>query len=433
VAFGLHSLSRGELMRVPKPRNVLLSILIVAVVLAVGLVIAQDQETLRVRTPVAAEDPRYPDYLARLVGRAITTGDSYVVLRNGVETFPAMLGAIDAARTRISFETYIYSEGRVAGRFSQALAAAATRGVRVQVVLDSMGAADTEREDLRTLHDAGVQIGWFNPQTGLEEINYRTHRKILVVDGQVAYIGGVGLADHWEGNAEDEDHWRDTQFEIRGPVVDNIEAGFHENWIETGGVVEPIVAPRADAPSGEARSIVVWSSAEAGSNALKLLYLLTMGAAQKTLDIQSPYLIADESTTWSLLEARKRGVRVRLLTEGEITDAKPVKFAGRAQYESFLANGIEIYEYQPTMMHVKALVVDGVISVIGSANFDNRSLELNDELNVVVASRRLASRLTADFDEDARRSKKIDLEEWRSRPFHIRGRERLWSFFGEVF
>jgi cardiolipin synthase len=126
-------------------------------------------------------------------------------------------------------------------------------------------------------------------------------------------------------------------------------------------------------------------------------------------------------------------VRVRLLTEGEITDAKPVKFAGRAQYESFLANGIEIYEYQPTMMHVKALVVDGVISVIGSANFDNRSLELNDELNVVVASRRLASRLTADFDEDARRSKKIDLEEWRSRPFHIRGRERLWSFFGEVF
>jgi cardiolipin synthase len=420
-------------MKIPKLRNVLISILIVATLVTVGLVIAQDQETLRVRTPLAAEDPRYPDYLARLVGRAVTSGDSYVVLRNGVEAFPTMLGAIEAATTRISFETYIYSEGGVAERFTRALVAAAQRGVHVQVVLDAMGASDSGRDDLKALEDAGVQVGWFNPQSTLEEINYRTHRKILVVDGRIAYVGGIGLADHWEGNAESEEHWRDTQFEIRGPVVDNIEAGFHENWIETGGVVEPVVAPRDGAPAGDARSIVVWSSAEAGSNALKLLYLLTMGAARKTLDIQSPYLITDESTTWSLLEARKRGVRVRLLTEGEITDAKPVKFAGRAKYEMLVANGIEIYEYEPTMMHVKAMVVDGVISVIGSANFDNRSLELNDELNVVAASRSLAARLTADFEADTRRSTKIDLDEWRNRPFHIRARERGWSFFGEVF
>jgi cardiolipin synthase len=420
-------------MRIPKPRNVLLAILIVAIVVAAGLVIAQDQETLRVRTPLAAEEPRYPDYLARLVGRAITTGESYVVLRNGAETFPAMINAINAAQTRISFETYIYSEGKVAERFTHALAAAARRGVRVQIVLDAVGASDSEREDLKSLQDAGAQIGWFNPHTGIEELNYRTHRKILVVDGEVAYVGGIGLADHWEGNADSPEHWRDTQFEARGPVVDNIEAGFHENWIETGGVVEPIVAPKAGPPAGTARSIVVWSSSEAGSNALKLLYLLTIGAARKTLDIQSPYFITDESTKWSLLEARKRGVRVRVLTEGDVTDAKPVKFAGRAQYESLLASGIEIYEYQPTMMHVKAMVVDGVISIVGSANFDNRSLELNDELNVVVAGRDLASRITSDFEEDIRRSSKIDLEEWRSRPFHIRGRERLWSFFGEVF
>jgi cardiolipin synthase len=422
-------------MKVPKPRNVLFAILIGAIIVAVGLVIAQDQETLRVRTPLAAEDPRYPDYLARLVGRAITTGDSYNVLRNGAEAFPAMLAAIEAARERISFETYIYSEGDVAGRFTRALAEAAKRGVRVQVVLDAMGASDSESGHLKALEDAGVQTGWFNPMRygTIEEINYRTHRKILVVDGEVAFIGGIGLADHWQGNAENEEQWRDTQFEIRGPVVDNVEAGFHENWIETGGIVEPIVAPKAGAPAGDGRSIVVWSSSEAGSNALKLLYLLTMGAARKTLDIQSPYFITDESTTWSLLEARKRGVRVRLLTEGDVTDAKPVKFAGRSQYESLLANGIEIYEFQPTMMHVKALVVDGTISIIGSANFDNRSLELNDELNVVVAGRSLASRLTSDFEADMRRSTKIDLESWRSRPFHIRGRERLWSFFGEVF
>jgi cardiolipin synthase len=163
------------------------------------------------------------------------------------------------------------------------------------------------------------------------------------------------------------------------------------------------------------------------------MYLLTIGAARKTLDIQSPYLITDESTMWSLFEARRRGVRVRLLTEGEITDAKPVKFAGRAEYADLLSHGIEIYEYQPTMMHVKALIVDGVVSIVGSANFDNRSLELNDELNVLVASSTLARQLTGDFERDMARSTPIRLDEWRSRPLHIRGREKLWSFFGEIF
>jgi len=422
-------------MQLPHPRNVLGALLIAAILVAVGLVIAQDQETLRVRTPLAADDPRYPDYLARLVGRPITSGDAYVVLRNGAETFPAMLAAIERARRRISFETYIYSEGRVANRFTRALADAARRGVRVQLVLDAMGASDSDRANVRELEAAGVQIGWFNPMghSTLEEINYRTHRKILVVDGAVAYVGGIGLADHWEGNAGGIGQWRDTQFDIRGPAVDNVEAGFHENWIETGGIVEPVVASRAGPPAGDARSIVVWSSSEAGSNALKLLYLLTIGAARRTLDIQSPYLITDESTKWSLLEARKRGVRIRLLTEGDITDARPVKFAGRADYEALMAHGIEVYEYQPTMMHVKALVADGVISIIGSANFDNRSLELNDELNIVVASRALAAGLTDDFEADLRRSARIDLEAWRARPPHIRARERLWSFFGEVF
>ena len=422
-------------MRLPKPRNVLGAILIIAVLLAVGLVIAQDQETLRVRTPLRADDPRFPDYLARLAGRPVTTGDSYVVLHNGDETFPAMLNAIDRARERISFETYIYSEGEVADRFTRALIAAAQRGVRVQIVLDAVGASDSERADIKTLTDAGAQVGIFNPvrHTTLEEINYRTHRKILVVDGEVAFVGGIGLADHWRGNAESEEHWRDTQFEVRGPAVDNIEAGFHENWIETGGIVEPIVAARAGAAAGDARSIVVWSSSESGSNALKLVYLLAIGAAHTAIDIQSPYLITDESTMWSLFEARKRGVRVRLLTEGEITDAKPVKFAGRAQYETMLEHGIEIHEYQPTMMHTKAIVVDGVICIVGSANFDNRSLELNDELNVVAASPKLAAQLTRDFEADLRRSAKIDLERWRARPPHIRAREKLWSFFGEVF
>ncbi len=422
-------------MRLPKPRNVLLAILVLAVILAVGLVIAQDQETLRVRTPIGAEDPRFPDYLARLLGHPITSGDRYAVLRNGVETFPAMLSAIERAKQRVSFETFIFSPGEMGSRFIKAFADAAQRGVAVRIVLDDMGTSDLPVEDVQRLRDAGCQVGLFNPfrYSGLEEMNYRTHRKILVVDGDVAYVGGIGIADHWMGNAQDPGHWRDTQFEVHGPAVDNIEAGFHENWIETGGIVEPVVQPRSGPPAGDARSIVVWSSPEGGTNAMKLLYLLAIAAARNTLDIQSPYLITDESSRWSIAEARKRGVRVRLLTESDVTDAKPVKFAARALYDEFLEQGIEIYEYQPTMMHVKAMMVDGTISVIGSANFDNRSLELNDELNVVVAGRDVASRITSDIEEDLRRSSKIDLDEWRSRPFHIRGRERLWSFFGEVF
>ncbi len=422
-------------MRLPKLRNVLIAVLIVAVLLGFGLVIAQDQETLHVRTPLAGDDPRFPDYLARLAGRPITSGDSYAVLHNGDETFPAMLSAIERARERISFESYIYSEGKVADRFTRALIAAARRGVRVQIVLDAVGASDSERGDLQALRDAGAQVGMFNPvrHTTLEEVNYRTHRKILVIDGEIAFVGGIGLADHWAGNADSPEHWRDTQFEVRGPAVDNIEAGFHENWIETGGVVEPIVAPRAGPAAGDARSIAIWSSSEAGSNALKLVYLLAIGAARRTIDIQSPYFITDESTMWSLLEARKRGVRIRVLTEGDVTDAKPVKFAGRSQYEHFLEHGIEVYEYQPTMMHVKALVVDGTIGIVGSANFDNRSMELNDELNVAVASPTLASQLTRDFEADMRRSARIDLNAWRDRPLHIRAREKLWSYFGEVF
>ena len=422
-------------MRVPKVRNVLAALLIVAIVVATALLIAQDQETLKVQVPLSAEDARFPDYLARLAGRPVTNGDSYAVLHNGDETFPAMLRAIENARQRISFETYIFSEGEVSEKFTRALVAAARRGVRVQMVLDAIGTSDREKASVEELRQAGAQIGVFNPveHTTIEELNYRTHRKILVVDGAVAYVGGIGLADHWMGHADSRDHWRDSQFEARGPVVDNIEAGFQKNWIETGGVVEPIISVKTDPPQGDARSTVVWSAAEAGFNAMKLVYLIALGGARKTIDIQSPYLIVDESTMWSLYEARKRGVRVRLLTEGDETDAKPVKFAGRAYYEELLEHGIEIHEFQPTMMHVKAMVVDGIVSIVGSANFDNRSLELNDELNVVTTGRQLALQLSSDFETDLKRSKKIDLEQWRSRPLHIRAREQAWSFFGEIF
>lgn len=206
-----------------------------------------------------------------------------------------------------------------------------------------------------------------------------------------------------------------------------------DNWIETGGVVEPDLLAHDNQAAGTARSIVVWSSPEEGANAMKLLYLLAIASARQSLDIASPHLITDESTQWSLSEARRRGVRIRMIVEGDVTDAKPVKFAGRAAYERMLEQGIEIYEYQPAMMHAKVMVIDGVLNIVGSANLDNRSLELSDELNAAVFDTSFATRLLGDFEQDIKDSKRLDLESWRSRPFHIRGREKMWSYFGEVF
>jgi cardiolipin synthase len=422
-------------MKLPKPRNLIIGIVIGMIVIGMGLVIAQDQETLRVKTSIGAADPRFPAYLAKLSGHPLSTGDRYTVLTNGDAAFPEMLAAIAAARYRIAFEGYIYnSQDDVARQFTDAFVAAASRGVEVRLVFDAFGAKVSD-EDVERLEKAGCRIGWFNKVRGkaIEEVNYRTHRKALIVDGEVAFVGGIGIADQWARDTEKERKWRDTHVKVVGPAATDVEAAFNENWIETGGVVEPDVIPHDPNPRGPASSIVVWSSPEGGTNALKLIYLLSLAAARESIDIQSPYLITDESTEWSLAEARKRGVRVRMLVEGDITDAKPVKFAGRAQYERLMQLGIEIYEYQPTMMHTKAFIVDGLLSVVGSANFDNRSFELNDELNVVVFDRGLASRLRQDFERDVRQSTRLDLESWRSRPLHIRAREKTWSLFGEVF
>jgi cardiolipin synthase len=418
-----------------RSQRILAGVLIALILVAAGLVIAQDQETLRIRTSIGTEDSRFPEYLARLLGHPLTSGDSYAVHVNGDKAFPAMLAAIDSAKERVAFESYIYSDGEVADRFTAAFESAARRGVRVRIVVDSVGSSNIGKEHVQRLESAGVKIGWVNPVFGadIEEANYRSHRKALVVDGQVAFVGGMGIADHWLHDTKELPRWRDTQVELHGPVVGDVEAAFNQNWILTGGVVDPEVAPAGPKPDGPARSIVIWSSPQGGANELKLLYLLALAAAREQVDIQSPYLITDESTEWSLREARQRGVRIRMLVEGDRTDAKPVKYASRAAYERLLEMGIEIAEYQPTMMHTKAMTVDGSLSIFGSANFDNRSLELNDELNVAVFDSALTGQLRADFEHDLGQSKKLRLEEWRSRPLPEKARDWLMGHFGEVF
>lgn len=426
-------------MRLPKLRyynKLVLSILIVIGIVALLLVASKDLETLQIESQHSAEDPLFPSYVAALLGAQATGGNRYDVLTNGDQIFPSMLAAIRNARRRVSVETYIYEEGVVGAEFTDALEAAAKRGVKVNLVVDALGSKGIPKEWTGRLEAAGVQIGvfgtpkWYAPRA----LNNRTHRKILIVDGRVGFTGGVGLADHWLGHAEDPLHWRDMMVRIEGPAARLMEGAFDENLIETHRPVTPIVDPPPDIPAGPRDSaMVLRSSPRGGSSDLKRLYLLTVAAAHRTLDICSPYFIIDRSSDWALAQAVKRGVRVRILVEGDMTDAKPVKYSSRDAYEHLLQQGIAIYEYQPTMMHTKAMMVDGVWSIFGSANFDNRSLETNDEMNVAVSDPDLAARLLREFEHDLQSAKRLELGEWRRRSLLEKAREHFWSYFGEIF
>ena len=424
-------------MSLKKPlRRALYTFLIAGAIITVLLLLAQDQETLTIRSDVSAEDARHPAYIAALVGSDLSTGNTFIVHTNGDQFFPAMLNAIRGAKRRISFESYIFKSGTgMASEFTRAFEEAAKRGVKVNLVLDAVGASSLSDDDLQRLRTAGCTVALFNAPTwySIEELNYRTHRKILVVDGEVGFTGGAGVDDQWKGDARNKEEWRDTQIEVHGPLARLIEGGFYENFVETAGEVTPVLDDRVPPSNEEGASYLVRSSPTGGSNDLKRLYLFALASAKRSVDITTPYFVPDESTLWALEDARRRGVRIRMVVEGDITDAMPVKYASRHYYDRLLSGGVEMFEYQPTMMHTKTLIVDGIWSMFGSANFDNRSLELNDELNVAVTNRELAARLLQDFDKDMAASRKLELNTWRERSFLMKTRERFWSAFSEVF
>ena len=417
-------------------RKLIITVIIIVGIVGTLLALAQDQLTLKIQSAHAIDDPQFAGYSAALLGVHATGGNTYTVLTNGDQIFPAMLAAVNGARRRISFETYIYNKGTIGEQFTNAFIAAAKRGVQVQLVIDAMGSNKVPQEWQDNLKAAGVKIGEFGQPKwySLEELNYRTHRKILVVDGHVGFTGGVGLDDQWLGNAQDKEHWRDTMVQVDGPAARLMEGAFNENFVETLGPVTPIVDQPPQIPAEPHDSaMVLRSSPTGGSNDLKRLYLLAIAASKRTLDISSPYFVTDESTYWALQQARQRGVRVRILVEGDLTDAKPVKYASREAYQRLMDQGIELYEYQPTMMHTKVIVIDGVWSMFGSANFDNRSLELNDEMNVAVSDQGLAARLLQDFEQDLKVARKLDPAQWGQRSFLEKAREHFWSYFGEIF
>ena len=376
----------------------------------------------------ALADPEFRREMSVLLGPAILPGNKVVALQNGSEIFPAMLQAIDAAQTSITFETYIYWSGDIGKRFTDALSARARAGVPVNVIIDWAGSIKMEEALLDEMRKAGVRIHRYRPLHWytLGRINNRTHRKLLVVDGRIGFTGGVGIADQWEGQAQDPDHWRDTHFRYEGPAVAQMQAAFNDNWIKTTGEVlnGPAYFPKLQAV-GDVDAHLFIASPAGGSESMHLMYLMAIAASTQTIDLAASYFVPDELIVRGLLEARRRGVKVRIMLPGPHIDSDAVRLASRAGWGPLLLAGVEIYEYQPTMLHTKMLIVDRELVSVGSTNFDIRSFRLNDEASLNLYDRAFAAQMSEVFERDLRDSQKYTHEKWRQRPL----KEKLMEKF----
>ncbi|ART55533.1 cardiolipin synthase B [Acidovorax carolinensis] len=372
--------------------------------------------------------PHFERALGSLLGPGIVGGNAVTELLNGDQIFPPMLAAIQGAQKSITFETYIYWSGDIGKQFANALSERARAGVRVHVLLDWVGSAKMDESYLTEMKEAGVQIEkfhkphWYN----LARLNNRTHRKLLVVDGQAAFTGGVGIAPQWTGNAQDPEHWRDSHYLVRGPVVAQMQATFLDNWLKvTGKVLHGELYFPPIAPAGAQKAQMFSSSPSSGSESMQLMYHLAITAAERSIDLSVAYFVPDELTQKLLMDALARGVRVRFITPGEHTDTDTVKAASRATWGPLLQAGAEIYEFQPTMYHCKVMIVDQLLVSVGSTNFDNRSFRLNDEANLNVYDAAFARRQTAVFEDDLKRSRRVTYEEWLNRPLREKAHEKL--------
>ncbi|MBV6843253.1 phosphatidylserine/phosphatidylglycerophosphate/cardiolipin synthase family protein [Xanthomonas euvesicatoria] len=373
-------------------------------------------------------DPQFKREMSVLLGPAILPGNRIDVLNNGREIFPAMLEAIGSAQHTITFETYIYWSGEIGREFSDALSERARAGVDVRVTIDWGGSLKMDHALVDTMTEAGVEVHRYRPLAwyNLYRINNRTHRKLLVIDGRIGFTGGVGVADQWMGDAQDPDHWRDTHYRIEGPVVAQVQTAFNDNWIKTTGrVVNGAQYYPALEAAGDSDAQLFVASPAGGSESMHLMYLIAIAAARSSIDLAAAYFVPDALITRSLLEARTRGVRIRVLLPGKHIDAVSVRLASKASWEPLLQAGIEIHEYQPTMLHTKLLIIDGLLVSVGSTNFDIRSFRLNDEASLNVYDRTLAARMTEVFERDLQRAEQYSLERWRARPLRQRLGEKL--------
>lgn len=376
----------------------------------------------------AVAEPGFRREMGVLLGPGIIPGNTVADLENGDEIFPAMLAAIRGAQRTITFETYIYWSGEIGKEMAEALAERARAGVKVKVLIDWAGSIKMDAQLLETIKSAGAEVHQYRPLKwyNLGRLNNRTHRKLLVVDGKVGFTGGVGIADLWMGHAQDPDHWRDLHFRIEGPVVAQMQAAFNDNWIKTTGVVlngEDYFPALQRAGDMDAHMFV--ASPAGGSESMHLMYLMAIAAARHSIDLQAAYFVPDELIIKALVAARHRGVRIRVNLPGKHIDSDTVRLASKAHWGELLLAGVEIHEYQPTMMHNKLLIVDELMTSVGSTNFDVRSFRLNDEASLNVYDAAFARRMTEVFEDDLQHTVRYTYAIWKDRPL----KEKLFEKF----
>ena len=357
--------------------------------------------------------------LEGVIGVPATEGNRVDVLVNGDRIFPAMLDAIGEAERTIDFLTFVYWRGEIGTRFAEALSDKAGSGVRVRLLLDAWGASSIDPRLISQMEETGVRIRWFRPLRRLQptKLNHRTHRKIMIVDEATGFTGGVGIADQWCGDARSEDEWRDTHFRVRGPAVDGLRAAFLDNWLETDPEVFDASFDRFPDQPQPGRAVIqcVRGASEVGWSDMSTLLLALMQLAQDRIRITTAYFVPDEELIECLTAASDRGVTVEILLPGPHGDKRFVQLAGQAVYEGLLEHGVRIWHYQPTMLHAKVMTVDRLVANVGSANFNARSTELDEEINLVALDSELVQLLDRQFDEDLERSEEIVPGRWEDR------------------
>jgi cardiolipin synthase len=383
----------------------------------------------RVRSPLDSEEFRR--ILGALTAAEVHRRNRVEVLTNGEVYYEAELAAIRRARHSVNVEAYIFKTGEIARRFVEALTERARVGAQVNLLIDAIGSLATPRRYFDDLAAAGGRVAFYHAVrwVTLPRINNRTHRELIVIDGEVGFLGGAGVGDHWlkpYGRKNEKRRWRDTMFRVEGDAVRDLQSTFAENWLETTGEIlsDSGYFPCCEAP-GPTTALIVGSAPTAGhSTRSRMLFQTLLASAQRSIHITSPYFLPDRSARGEMIRAiHERGVEVKVVNPGQHTDHLITRRSSRRLYGELLRAGARIYEYQPGMIHTKTMIIDHMWSVVGSTNFDHRSFGLNDEVNLAAYDADLAERLEADFARDLSESRQVTYTEWRQRSFVERSHE----------
>lgn len=375
--------------------------------------------------------------LEGVLGVPATEGNRVEVLRNGDEIFPALFDAIDAADHTIDFLTFVYWEGKVGTHLAESLAKRATAGVRVRVLLDSYGARFIDTTSIGLMEDAGVQLRWFRPMKKLRvgQINHRTHRKLLIVDEDTAFTGGVGIADEWQGDARHAGEWRDTHFRVQGPAVDGLRAAFLDNWIETDLHIFEDGVDRFPDQQQRGTAVVqcIRGASETGGSDAATMFRSLLQLAEDRVRLTTAYFVPDEDLIDRICAAANREVTVEILLPGPHADKRIVQLVSEAAYERLLDCGVHLWNFQPSMLHAKVMTVDGHVANVGSANLNSRSMVLDEEINLVVLDDAVVATLDGHFEEDLERSVRLEPGRWNDRSRWQQGVETVAKPFRRFF